>query len=107
MRMNRNQTVTLIAAAANLLLLLFPPFENYYALTKAMLPSFDGFNIVFDDNSMRVIVAPILWSEVIFILVNGAMLWLLLRKGVSQQMTAAQRFAQTAEQLHAIPRKKT
>ena len=66
-----------------------------------------GDGAVFDDNSMRVIVAPILWLEVIFILINGAMLWLLLRKGAPQEMTAAQRFAQTDEQLRASPKKRT
>lgn len=101
------QNLVLLAVALNLLLaLLFPPFENYYALTKAVLPSFDGFYFVFDDNSRRVIVAPILWLEIIFILVNGAMLWLLLRKGSPQQMTAAERFAQPEELLRAAPRKK-
>ena len=101
------QNLVLLAVALNLLLaLLFPPFENYYALTKAVLPSFDGFYFVFDDNSMRVIVAPILWLEIIFILVNGAMLWLLLRKGAPQEMTAAERFAQTERQLRASARKK-
>ncbi len=75
------QNLVLLGVGLNLLLaLLFPPFQNHYAVTKALLPSFDAFYFVFEDNSRRVIVAAMLWLEVIFILVNGAMLWLLFRE---------------------------
>src|ERR1700690_795602 len=71
------QNVVLLGVALNLLLaLLFPPFQDHYTASKALLPSFDGFYFVFGDNSMRVIVTAALWLEVIFVLVNGAMLWL-------------------------------
>lgn len=64
--------------AVNLvLILLFPPFENYYAITKAVLPSFDGFYFIFGDNAQRQIVASLLYIEAALILINGGLLWLL------------------------------
>jgi hypothetical protein len=75
---NRYQRGVLWLVAVNLLLmLLFPPFEYYYAITPASLPTFDGFYFVFGDNSQRQIVAPVLYIEIVLLLVNGALLWLL------------------------------
>ena len=102
------QNLVLLAVALNLLFaLLFPPFQNHYTASTALLPSFDGFYFVFGDNSMRVIVASMLWLEVIFILLNGALLWLLLRRQRPREMTAAERFAQSGELLRPDTRRKT
>jgi len=102
------QNLVLLGVALNLLLaLLFPPFQDHYTASNALLPSFDGFYFVFGDNSMRVIVAAMLWLEVIFILVNGAMLWLLLQRPAPRELTAAERFAQPAELLGTSTRRKT
>jgi hypothetical protein len=77
---NRAQRAVLSLVGINLVLvLLFPPFENYQALTKAMLPTFDGFYFVFGDNSKRLIVTAILYIEVVLVLVNGALAWLFFR----------------------------
>jgi lysylphosphatidylglycerol synthetase-like protein (DUF2156 family) len=92
------QNLVLLGVALNLLLaLLFPPFQDHYTASEALLPLFDGFYFVFGDNSTRVIVAAMLWLEVIFILVNGAMLWLLLHRPAPREMTAAERYAQPGE----------
>jgi hypothetical protein len=81
--------------AFNLLLaLLFPPFQDHYVATKALLPSFDGFYFVFGDNSRRVMVAAMLWVEVVFILVNGALLWLFFCQPAPREVIVAQRFGQ-------------
>lgn len=102
------QNLVLLGVALNLLLaLLFPPFQNHYVVSRALLPSFDGFYFVFGDNSMRVIVAAMLWLEVIFILVNGAMLWLLFQRPAPRELTAAERFAQPGELLGTSMRRKT
>lgn len=94
------QNLVLLGVALNLLLaLLFPPFQDHYTASKALLPTFDSFHFVFADNSMRVVVATILWLEVIFILVNGAILWLLFCKPGPRELTAAERYAQSAELL--------
>lgn len=101
------QNLVLLGVALNLLLaLLFPPFQDHYVASKALLPSFDGFYFVFGDNSKRVMVASMLWVEIFFILVNGAMLWLLFQRPSAQKMTAAERFAQPTELLGADMRRK-
>jgi len=89
------QNLMLLGVALNLLLaLLFPPFQDHYTASQALLPSFDGFYFVFGDNSKRVIVAAMLWVEAVFILVNGALLWLFFCQPGPRQMTEAERFAQ-------------
>ena len=83
------QRAIMIFVAINLVLItMFPPFENFSKVTKAMLPSFDGFFLVFGDNTQRFIVTPILWLEVIFILVNGGLFWLLLKDRGREQLSA-------------------
>jgi hypothetical protein len=58
---SRGQRGVLWLMAFNLvLILLFPPFENYYAINKAALPSFDGFYFLFDDNAQPDRLAPAL-----------------------------------------------
>ncbi len=92
------QRIVLFGVGINLLLvLLFPPMENYFAVTKAALPSFDGFYFLFGDHGARAIVPQMLYIEVIFILINGAMLYLLLRKGGGVGLTPAQRAVMAAE----------
>ena len=102
------QHLVLLGVAANLLLaLLFPPFQDHYTASQALLPSFDGFYFVFGDNTSRVLIAAVLWVEVAFILVNGAMLWLLFCKPDPREMTAAERFAQSEARLGRPVRNKT
>ena len=80
--------------AINLVLvLLFPPFENYYAISKATLPSFDGFYFLFGDNAQRQIVSPLLYIEVALVLANGGLLWLLFAEGRSARASTAQQRA--------------
>lgn len=75
------QNAILLMVAANLtVILLFPPFEHVDAITGALLPTFQGFYFIFAAGPMLTIVAPILYLEVIFVLINGALLWLLFRK---------------------------
>ncbi len=75
------QRIVLIGVGINLLLvLLFPPMENFYAVTRAALPSFDGFYFIFGEHGARTIVTQLLYLEVMFVLANGAILWLLFRK---------------------------
>jgi hypothetical protein len=77
-RTSRGQRAVLWLMAINLvLMLLFPPFENYYAITQAVLPSFDGFYFIFGDNAQRQIVTTLLYLEVALVLINGGLLWLL------------------------------
>ena len=70
----------LVFAATNLaLVFLFPPFENYGSATKMAGTWFDGFYFVFGDKWHRRFYVPLLYFEVLWVLVNSALLWLLLR----------------------------
>lgn len=102
------QHLVLLGVALNLMLaLLFPPFQDHYRVSRALVPMFDGFYFVFGDNSTRVVVASMLWLEVIFVIVNGAMLWLLFCRPSSRELTAAERFAQSEARLAADARRKS
>ncbi len=75
------QATALIFTGANLLLmLLFPPMESVFAVTKAAIPTFEGFYFVFAKKPAHVIVETLLYLEITFILVNGALLWLIFRE---------------------------
>lgn len=88
-RISRGQRAVLWLIAINLvLILLFPPFENYYAITRATLPSFDGFYFIFGDNAQRQIVSALLYIEVALVLVNGGLLWLLFADRRSADLSA-------------------
>jgi hypothetical protein len=75
------QNAILLTVATNLtVILLFPPFEYAYAMTRAVLPSFQGFYFIFQAGPMLSIVTPLLYLEVLFVLFNGAILWLLFKR---------------------------
>jgi hypothetical protein len=75
------QNAILLGVAANLtVILLFPPFQFIYAVTNALLPSFQGFYFIFMAGPMLTIVTPMLYLEMVFVLFNGAMLWLLFNR---------------------------
>lgn len=77
--------------AVNLvLMLLFPPMENYAAITKAALPTFEGFYFVFGDNSRRQIVTTILYIDIALVLINGGLLWLMFRDRSQKKLTPAE-----------------
>jgi len=88
---NRRQRVVLALIAINLVLvLLFPPFEFFSAISKAALPTFEGFYFIFGDNSQRQLVTPILYIEVALIVINGGLLWLLLKDKTPDEVSAEQ-----------------
>jgi hypothetical protein len=75
------QNATLIVVAFNLVvIILFPPFESVYAITKASIPTFEGFYFIFARQPNHVIVTTILYLEVFFVLINGALFWLIFRE---------------------------
>ncbi|MFY9329660.1 MAG: hypothetical protein WAO76_16830 [Georgfuchsia sp.] len=67
-------------------MLLFPPFENYASVSKAILPSFEGFYFVFGDNSLRQLVTPILYIEIILLLINAGLLLLFLKERKQEKL---------------------
>lgn len=75
------QDATLAVMAVNLVvILLFPPFESHSAVTYSILPTFQGFFFIFAAPQEHVIVTALLYIEVIFMLVNGGLLWLLFKE---------------------------
>lgn len=71
---------TLVMIALNLTaILLFPPFEYISNMSKAAIPTFEGFYFLFSHPPYRVIVTPVLWLEMIFVLINGGLLLLALK----------------------------
>lgn len=88
------QRIVLFGVGFNLLLvLLFPPMENYYAVTRAALPTFDGFYFLFGDHGKRTIVTTILYIEVFIVVINGGLLYLLFRNTKPTQLGAKERAA--------------
>lgn len=88
---NRKQRLVLGVVAINLaLVLLFPPFEYFAAISKAALPTFEGFYFVFGHNEMRQIVTSILYIEVALVIINGALLWLLFKDKTPEEASAEQ-----------------
>ena len=76
------QTAVIVFAAINLLvILLFPPFENYASMTRLSGTYFDGFYFVFGDKWQRRFYVPLLYLEILWALVNSA---LQITVGVSQ-----------------------
>jgi len=82
--MNKFQLTVLIAASANLaLLLLFPPF-NSQSLLRAGAASFDAFYPAFDAPVNATLNSGLLYLEIFFVLIDAVIAWLLLQ-GASQQ----------------------
>ena len=102
----RYQHGVLLVVAINLvLMLLFPPFENYAAITKAALPTFEGFYFVFGDNSQRQIVTTILYIDIALVLINGGLLWLVFRDRDPQQKLTPAEIRALAQRLRAEQKK--
>ena len=88
---NARQRAVLALVAINLaLILLFPPFEIFSAVTKAALPTFEGFYFVFGDNPLRQIVSSVLYIEVALVLINGGLLWMFFQDKTQQEASTEQ-----------------
>lgn len=83
--MSRRTAVLLFGVANLVLLLLFPPFENYASSSRFSGTYFDSFYFLFGDKWHRRIYLPLLYLEVLYVLVNVAILWLLFREPAAQQ----------------------
>lgn len=102
---NKRQRAILALVAINLvLILLFPPFEFFSSITKATLPTFEGFYFVFGDNTKRQLVTSILYIEVALVIINGALLWMLFRDKTPEELAAEQARAM-AQKIRAMQKK--
>jgi glucan phosphoethanolaminetransferase (alkaline phosphatase superfamily) len=86
--MRRRTAVSLIVAANLGVVFLFPPFENYASMLRSGGTHFDSFYFAFGDKSQRPFYIPLLYMEVLWVLVNGAVMWLLLRDPVRAEEQA-------------------
>jgi len=85
------QNAVLVITAVNLIvMLLFPPFESVFAVTNAALPNFEGFYFIFSQKPSHTIVTTVLYIEVVFILVNGCLFWLIFKERKPGFLSAAQ-----------------
>ena len=80
----RAATIALVVANLAVILLL-PPFENYVSTTRMSGTWFDGFYFAFGDKLHRRFYVPLLYMEVLWVLINGAVLWLLFRDAPPQE----------------------
>jgi hypothetical protein len=71
------KAIAALAGANILVMLLFPPFEPYSSLLRSPGPSFDSFGFIFGPRSARGIFTPLLYIEVIFVLINALSIFLL------------------------------
>jgi hypothetical protein len=86
-KLNFQNAILLIVAINLTVILLFPPFEYFYAITSALLPTFQGFYFIFMAGPMLAIVTPLLYLEVMFVLFNGAVLWLIFNRGKAKELS--------------------
>ena len=102
---NRLQRAVLWLVGLNLLLVvLFPPFQNFTSITRAAFPTFEGFYFLFSDNTQRQLVTPILYMEVFLVLINGGILWLLFNNRSPRPPTASE-IRDLAEHLRQMQKK--
>ena len=78
--MSRRAAVLVFAVVNLAVVLLFPPFENYVSTTRMSGTWFDGFYFAFGDKLHRRFYVPLLYIEVLWVLINGALLWLMFRE---------------------------
>ena len=96
---------TLLLVAGNLIaVVLFPPFEYISNMTRAAIPSFEGFYFLFAHPPYRVIVTPILWLEAIFVLINGGLLLLAFRERQVLRDDGSAKAVELMARLHKPPR---
>ena len=79
-KLNLQQAALLLTGINLVLMLLFPPMESVFAITKATIPTFEGFFFIFAQKPAHVIVESLLYIEITFIMINGALLWLLFKE---------------------------
>lgn len=76
--MNKYQRIVVIVAAVNVaLMLLFPPFLDN-PMRRGVLPSFEGFYPLLTTYGVKRIHNELLTMEVMFVVINGLIAWLLL-----------------------------
>lgn len=88
--------------AGNLALVLaFPPFESYGSLLKFEPPSFDSFYFILGDKRHRNIFIPLLHMELILIVANALIVWVLFNSLRRSELFAKEHILEMAQSLPA------
>jgi len=96
----------LFAAANIALIVLFPPFESYSALSKLQAPAFDGFYFVAGDKRNRHFFIPLLHLEVTLVIIDALVVWLLFNTVRRADLAAKDKILELAAALPAAEREK-
>lgn len=96
----RYTRATVLFLAGNLALLLaFPPFESYASLLKSQAPNFDGFYFFLGDKQHRNIFIPLLYLEIILVVINVLAIWLSFNALRRDELFAKQKILELAQAL--------
>ena len=87
-------------AGANILVMIaFPPFQPYASSLREATPSFDGFGFYFGPRSARSVFMPLLYIEIIFVVVNALSVFLLFNVVQRSEDARRQRLLEMADKM--------
>lgn len=88
--------------AGNLALVFaFPPFEAFDTLSRFEMPGFDGFYFILGDKRHRHFFVPLLHLEIILVVVNALIVWILFNNVRRAELFAKERILELAQNLPA------
>lgn len=93
------RALSLFMAGNFALLFAFPPFESYSLLTKYEAPSFDGFYFVLGDKRHRNFFIPLLYLEIVLVVINVLAVWLLFNTLRRAELFAKEKILELAQAL--------
>lgn len=96
---NYTRAIGLFAAANLAVMAMFPPFESYSGLSKIAAPSFDGFYFIIGDKRNRSIFIPVLYFEIILVIINCLVVWLLFNTVRRSETLAKEKILELAQEL--------
>ena len=94
---DHGKAIAALAGANVLVMLAFPPFEPYASLLRPAAPTFDSFGFVFGPRSARTIFTPLLYIEIIFVMINALSIFLLFNVVRRSEDARRQRLLEMAE----------
>jgi hypothetical protein len=96
---NYARAIAIFAAGNIAVMLLFPPFEQYSSLLRPGPSSFDSFYFIVGARSARPIFTPLLYIEIIFVLINALAIYLLFNAVQRSEDARRSRLFEMADQM--------
>lgn len=93
------RAIGLFVAGNLALIFMFPPFESYSSLLRYEAPAFDGFYFVAGDKRHRNFFIPLLYMEIILIVINALVAWLLFNTVRRADLAAREKIIEMAQSL--------